>query len=189
MMNNACFDIFPELKSERLFYRQLKVSDAPAVYSIRTNDNVMKHMDTERPSCISDSEQFIIENTETYNNKEGIFWGIIEKSTQTVVGDFVYWRLIPKHYRAEIGYTLHPDYWGKGYMKEAMTTLLNYGFNNMDVHSFEANINPKNDNSRRVLVKMGFEKEAYFKESYFYKGKFLDSEIYSLLKKNFKMSR
>ena len=185
MMDHSCFDFFPELESDRLFFRQLEVSDAPSIYSIRTNDSVMKHMDTERPNSIADSEEFIEENRASYKRKEGIYWGIVEKASQKVVGDFVYWRLVPKHFRAEIGYTLHPDYWGKGYMKEAMSTLINYGFNTIGIHSFEANINPQNDNSRRALLKVGFQKEAYFKESFYYNGKFLDSEIYSLLQQNF----
>jgi len=53
----------------------------------------------------------------------------------------------------------------------------------------EANINPANENSRRLLLSLGFVKEAYFKENYFYNGEYLDSEIYSLLGKNFNSAK
>jgi ribosomal-protein-alanine N-acetyltransferase len=54
----------------------------------------------------------------------------------------------------------------------------------MNLHSIEANINPENIASRKLLEKTGFVREAYFKENYFFNGKFIDSEIYSLLNKN-----
>ena len=66
-------------------------------------------------------------------------------------------------------------------MDEAMKGVLQYGFETMKLHSVEANVNPGNNASTKVLEKNGFVKEAYFKENYYYNGKFIDSAIYSLL--------
>ena len=88
-----------------------------------------------------------------------------------------------EHYRAEIGYLLHPDYQQKGIMDEALKAVIKYGFETMQLHSIEANVNPANAASMKLLEKNGFVKEAYFKENYFYNGQFLDSVIYSLLNK------
>ncbi|MGE5859464.1 MAG: GNAT family N-acetyltransferase, partial [Ignavibacteria bacterium] len=63
---------------------------------------------------------------------------------------------------------------------------LNYGFKVMNLHSIEANVNPDNKASIRLLERNNFTREAYFKENYFYNGKFLDSAIYSLLISEFK---
>jgi ribosomal-protein-alanine N-acetyltransferase len=49
------------------------------------------------------------------------------------------------------------------------------------LHSIEARINPENTGSSKILTKLAFIKEGYFKENYFYNGAFLDSEIYSLV--------
>ena len=49
-----------------------------------------------------------------------------------------------EHYRAEIGYALHPAFWKKGIMKEAILAVVDYGFNKMHLHSIEANINADN---------------------------------------------
>jgi [ribosomal protein S5]-alanine N-acetyltransferase len=70
-------------------------------------------------------------------------------------------------------------------MTEAMRTIFKFGFDELNLHSLEANINPLNNNSRAVLKKMGFQKEAYFRENYYYNGDYLDSEIYSLLNSDF----
>jgi ribosomal-protein-alanine N-acetyltransferase len=78
---------------------------------------------------------------------------------------------------------LYPDFWNKGLMKEALEAVINFGFNNMHLHSIEAHINPANAASAGILEKMGFIREAYFKEDYFFRGEFFDSAVYSLLNK------
>ncbi len=76
---------------------------------------------------------------------------------------------------------LHSDHWRKGIMKEALMAVIPYGFLEMNLHSIEARINPGNDASDAILRSVGFVREAYFKEDYFFNGKFLDTAIYSLL--------
>ena len=66
-------------------------------------------------------------------------------------------------------------------MQEPITVVLEYGFNVMKLHSVEALVNPNNIASIRLLEKNGFIREAYFKENYFYNGRFLDTAVYSLL--------
>jgi ribosomal-protein-alanine N-acetyltransferase len=86
-----------------------------------------------------------------------------------------------EHYRGEVGYVLLPEYQGKGIMHEALGAVIAYGFDVMKLHSIEANTNPNNTPSHKLLERHGFVREAYFKENYYYNGKFLDSAIYSLI--------
>lgn len=181
MVTNLFFDNYPILNSERLIFRALKKSDAQDIYLIRSNDEVMTYMDSIKHDSVLDSEKFIQHGIDVYGKKAGLFWAIIEKSTNQLVGDFSFWRIDHKNSRAEIGYSLKPEFWGKGYMSETITHLVKFGFKELNLHSFEANINPKNNSSRQLLLKAGFKKEAYFKENYYFDGKYFDSEIYSLL--------
>jgi ribosomal-protein-alanine N-acetyltransferase len=66
-------------------------------------------------------------------------------------------------------------------MHEAIQAVLNYGFSELKLHSVEANINPVNEASRRLLEKNNFVKEAHFKENYYFNGSFSDSAVYSLI--------
>jgi ribosomal-protein-alanine N-acetyltransferase len=66
-------------------------------------------------------------------------------------------------------------------MKEALIKVIDYGFNEMKLHSIEAHINPENAASAAILEATGFVREAYFKEDFFYKGEFSDTAIYSKL--------
>jgi ribosomal-protein-alanine N-acetyltransferase len=86
-----------------------------------------------------------------------------------------------EHDRAEVGYMLHPDFRKKGIMQEALTAIIEYGFTQMNLHSIEAVIDPRNKASETILVRNNFVKEAHFKENYFFDGAYLDSAHYSLL--------
>ena len=112
---------------------------------------------------------------------EAITWGIFRKEGSSLLGTIGFWRIQKEHYRAEIGYLLHPTLQGQGLMQEAVKAVLQYGFETMQLHSVEANVNPANAASIKLLERSGFLREAHFKENYFYNGRFLDSLIYSLL--------
>jgi ribosomal-protein-alanine N-acetyltransferase len=144
-------------------------------------------MDSEFHHDVQTSEAFITGNLEKHEQKSGFFWVITEGKTGKFLGDIILRNIDWTNARAEIGYTLKPDFWGHGYMKEAMRAVINFGFDDLQLHSIEANINPANETSRGLLLKMGFIKEAYFRENYYYNGRFLDSEIYSLLKRDFNL--
>ena len=78
-----------------------------------------------------------------------------------------------------------PQYNGQGIVSEAIKMILEYGFNDLQMHSIEAVIDPENKASERVLQKNGFVKEAHILENELWEGKFWDSVIYSILKRNF----
>ncbi len=183
-INENIFKSFPEFESERLLFRKYLLSDARDLLLIRSNDDVMRFMDVERFESIGDAEKLINSTEESYKKQEGITWVIIERHSNSFIGYFGFWRIIPEHCRAEIGYALKREFWGKGYMYETINRMVRFGFETMKLHSIEANVNPANEKSKRVLEKIGFKKEAYFRENYLFNNKFLDSIIYSLLRKD-----
>ena len=183
-IDESIFKSSPEFESERLLFRKILLSDANDLFLIRSNDDVMKFMDVIRFESIADAEKMIQSVEESYKNETGINWDIVEKRSNNFIGYFGFWRMIPEHCRAEIGYALKREYWGKGYMYETINRMVKFGFENMKLHSIEANVNPENEKSKKVLEKIGFKKEAYFRENYLFNNKFLDSIIYSLLEKD-----
>ncbi len=76
---------------------------------------------------------------------------------------------------------LHLLFWKQGIISDAAGVVIKYGLENMKLHSIEANIDPTNIGSEKLLKKFNFVKEAYYKENYFYEGQFLDSAVFSLL--------
>jgi [ribosomal protein S5]-alanine N-acetyltransferase len=178
------FSPFPALETERLLLQQITPGDAAALFEMRSDKDIMKYIDRPLAQTVDDALALIQVITDALQKNEGITWGIYLKEGSPLLGTLGFWRILKEHYRAEIGYLLHPSLQGKGLMQEAVRKVLHHGFANMQLHSVEANVNPANAASIRLLEKTGFVREAHFRENYFYNGRFLDSYIYSLLAPN-----
>lgn len=179
------FEEFPVLETSRLRLRAFKESDAHCLYKIRSNDEVMKYMDTPSHKSINTSKEMIKNILSDYESKDGLNWAICEKDSDEMIGYVGFWRMIPQHLRAEIGYALRPAFWKQGLAKEAIDIALDFGFQQLRLHSVEANVNPANIASIILLKKLSFVREAYFRENYIFNGKFLDSVVYSLLESDY----
>ncbi|NNJ89505.1 MAG: GNAT family N-acetyltransferase [Eudoraea sp.] len=180
-VNDAIFDQFPQLKSERLLFREFKDSDIAPFYTLRTDKDVLNYMDTSPLKDLPASKKMIRKNDIMFQSKQGISWAVTDIKQCTFMGYFLLWNLDHKNASAEIGYALLPTFWGNGYMKETFETILPFAFKSLRLHRLEANINPNNRRSEKLLISAGFRKEAYFKEHYFFDGKYTDSVIYGLL--------
>ena len=173
---------FPELKTERLLLRRMQATDAPELFFLRSDPTVMRYIDREPAKAIKDAADFIDKINQEIDKNNNITWAIaLLEQPDRMIGNITYWRFEREHDRGEIGYVLHPDFWRRGLMKEALRVVLDFGFDTMKMHSVEANINTGNKASGALLEASGFKKEAHFRENYFYNGQYLDSIIYSKL--------
>lgn len=176
------FNPFPVLQTERLVLDRIKNEDAEALFDLRKNAEAMRYLDRDMPKDIREIYRMIEQMNEGAEKNENIGWGIFLKENKKFIGTMGYYRSDRPNHRSEIGYMLSPAYWKKGFISEAMRVSIDYGFKEMNLHSIEANVNPANIASIKTLLKFGFVKEAYFRENFYFNGKFLDTEIYSLLK-------
>jgi ribosomal-protein-alanine N-acetyltransferase len=96
-----------------------------------------------------------------------------------------FWKFEFESYRTELGYMLKRKFQGNGYMSEAIRRVLQYAFNELNLHSVEARVDSENISSLKVLEKIGFAREGYLKECSFNKGQFRDNVIFSLLRQNY----
>lgn len=175
------FTPFPLLSTNRLHLRRITNEDAEEIFFQRSDKRMLRYLDRNPIRSIDEAKQWIKMIDNGINNDEYIAWGITLKNEPKLIGTITFWNLQKEHYRAEIGYALHPDYQGRGIMQEAIDTVLDFGFKNMKLHSVEANVNPANAASIKLLERNKFVREAYHRENYYYNGRFLDSAIYSLL--------
>lgn len=186
-MLNLNFNPFPVLYTERLMLRNITKNDASDIFKLRSDKKIMQFIDRPRATSEKDALNYIIIIEEALRSNHGITWAICLKNAPALIGTIGFWRIEHEHYRAEIGYMLHTDFHLKGLTHEALKTVLNYGFNTMQLHSVEANVKPGNIASIKLLEKNRFVQEAYFKENYFFNGEFFDSVVYSLLVQNFNL--
>jgi ribosomal-protein-alanine N-acetyltransferase len=177
------FQPFPELKTNRLVLRELIDSDTEAIMYMRQDEAVMRYLDRPYMKDMEQARAFVEVIKDLQGKNNAVQWIIAPRENPAEFMGFIgYWNITKEHYRAEIGYMLNKKYWQQGYMKEALSTAIDYAFDKTDIHSIEANINPANIASRVVLERAGFRLEAQFRENYYFKGKFIDSHIYCLLR-------
>ena len=86
--------------------------------------------------------------------------------------------------RCDIGYGMAFDAWGHGYMLEALTAVLDYGFAELGLNRVEADIDPRNAASAKTLERLGFQNEGFLRERWVVDGEVSDSGIYGLLRRD-----
>jgi ribosomal-protein-alanine N-acetyltransferase len=180
------FHPFKNLESNRLLLRRIIKTDVDEIFELRSNSETMKFI----PRPLAKTKEDALEHLETIDknieNNKGINWAITLKGNPKLIGIIGHYRLQPENHRCEIGYMILPQYNGQGIVTEAIKLVLEYGFDDLQMHSIEAVIDPENRASERVLQKNGFVKEAHILENELWDGKFWDTVIYSILKRNFK---
>lgn len=180
------FHPFENLETERLLLRRIDENDVEEVIALRGNPETMKYIPRPLVKTKEDALGHIRMIEEKIVNNTGINWGMTIKGNPKIIGIIGHYRIQPENHRSEIGYMMLPECNGKGYMSEAIKAVLAYGFEQMDLHSIEAVIDPDNTASEKVLQKLNFVKEAHIIENELWEGKYWDTVIYSLLKRNWK---
>jgi RimJ/RimL family protein N-acetyltransferase len=111
-------------------------------------------------------------------------WGIALGMEGRVIGTCTLFRLDEQNRRAELGYALAREHWGQGLMSEALTALLEYAFSALDLHRIEADVDPRNEPSVRILERLGFQREGLFRERWLVGGETQDSLMLGLLRRD-----
>lgn len=172
----------PILETERLILRPLRDEDAEAVYLEFSHPEVVRHMDPQPPVNSIENAKKLLEWFDSWLQDElGGRWAIILKETNTFIGTGGFHAWDQGHRRAEFGYDLRYEYWGKGYASEAIKPMLQYGFEVMKLHRIEAEANEENIGSQRVLEKAGFSYEGMHRDKIWEKGRFVSLKVYGLL--------
>lgn len=180
-MTTKVTKIFPTRETSRLLLRELSSEDAGVLHQYWSDLTVTEYM-LETFKTMEQTRNMIELLKSLPDNNLGFRWAITSKDSGKVFGTCGFHNVRPEHYRAEMGYELGKEYWGQGIMAEALTAILNYGFDTLQYNRIEAFVNFGNKRSVRILEKMGFQLDGLLRNYEFAGGKFLDQYCYSLLK-------
>lgn len=181
---DQAFADFPQLETDRVRLRKLKLTDAPSMFSYFSKDEVTKYYDLDTFISVKQAEELIERLLYRYEMRKQIRWAIVLKETDQLIGTCGFHAIEEEHWKAEIGYELHPDFWGKGIMTEVIQAAIQYGFNEIGLNRIEAFYDPENISSARVLEKNGFIYEGLLRKRFFEKGKFVDGAISAIIKED-----
>ena len=175
------FSPFPVLETERIRLRKMTRDDADEIYFLRSDPRVMRYIDRIPAKNVEDAIIYIDDMNARMDRNEVILWAITLRPDTKLVGYVCLWRIERGNYRCEVGYMLHPALHRKGIMTETLKTVLDFSFNTLKFHSITAGINPANEASKLLLESLGFKQEAYFRESFYFNGKFIDTVFFSII--------
>ncbi len=152
------FSPIPTLTTERLLLRPLRDSDAPEIFIQRSDERIIQYTAIPKALDINDAVNFIDRILDFAEKGESIYWAICRKGEQKLIGTICLWHLDMEKTTAEIGYSLHPDFWGMGLTTEAVRAVVEFGFTAMGANVIEAYSNAQNLASIKLLEKTGFAK-------------------------------
>lgn len=144
------FSPFPVLYTNRLVLKSFSQNDALSLAEMRSNSRVNEFLDRADSMSLEDAGIFIENRIKDAEENESIMWAIHFKEQSTILGSICYWNIVPEKDKAEIGYEMHPDYYGKGIMHEAMQAVIEYGFSVMKLKVIEAF--PVKDNIKSIQL-------------------------------------
>ncbi|WP_422660574.1 GNAT family N-acetyltransferase [Paenibacillus sp. EC2-1] len=157
--------VFPDIETHRLYLRELTLLDVESVCKHFSDPNVTQYMDIEPCKTMNEAEEII----QFHIHDSGCRYGIFHKMDNKLIGTcgFHCW-VQGEEPRAEIGFDLSSDFWGQGFMKEALAELIRIGINVMKLHYIEATVEQENIRSQRLLQSMNFTKHNELKDGLFY---------------------
>ena len=170
------------LETKRLILREWQESDIDDLYDIMKKSSVI--MGGWEPHANINITRDVL--NEYIGNDDR--WAVVLKDNKKVIGCV---RVCPDHnrgklYAKSINYVLSEDYWGNGYMTEAIKRIIKYLFDELNIDLLSAFHIPDNIKSKNVLEKCGFEYEITIKQGYKrHDDKVFDSVCYSILKSDY----
>lgn len=173
----------PELASLRLVIRAFERKDLPAFSRYRAQEVIARYQSWQT-YCLKDAINLLESMDYRQFGKEGLWFQLAICSHEGILmGDLALHFIDSK--QIEIGFTLDPDYQGKGYAKEALTLCLDYLFNQLNQHRVIAITDALNDAAANLLTQTGFRLEAHYEQNIYFKGAWGGELSFALLKREF----
>ena len=169
------------LETERLYIRELSPEKYEHLFTNCTDKEISTYFAFKTAKELNEAKENFKKGFVTYFVSFMKFH-LIDKYTGEIIGDCDFHTWIPTHRRAELGYKLYSDEnKRKGFMKEALGAVLEYGFKHMNLYRIEALIADYNTPSKKLLLHYGFQREGVIRGHYIVDGINEDSVMLSLL--------
>lgn len=173
---------FPEIETPRLRIRPVRQSDLSSLLTVNGDDTVTRYLPYSSWKDMADAEAWYGRIMALQEKGDTFQFVMALRDSNEAIGTCLLFRLAEQSARAEIGYALGRSHWGKGYALEAMSALVDRAFSELLLHRLEAEIDPRNAASAKILERIGFMKEGLLRQRWRLKGETTDSAMYGLLR-------
>jgi RimJ/RimL family protein N-acetyltransferase len=174
------------LHTPRLLLRPLAEADVPALHAIHADAEAMRYWDG--TVWTSDARgRAMVARDAAATGREYLRLGIVpQPGNGPLIGTCALWRIDAQSRRAEIGYILAREQWGRGLAHEALSALIDHAFTVLDLNRLEADTDPRNVRSTALLQHLGFVQEGLFRERCIVDGEVSDSAMFGLLRREWR---
>lgn len=170
------------LQTQRLLLRPFEDADIDNVFKGLSHPDVIKHYGVSY-STLEETKAQMQFFKDLENNGTGKWWAVCSADNAIFYGACGLNNMNGQHLKAEIGYWLLPEYWGKGIIAEVLPLVIQYGFSTFSLHRIEAVIETENENSKKLMTKTGFHWEGTMRECEIKNGNFISLDMYAILNK------
>jgi [ribosomal protein S5]-alanine N-acetyltransferase len=184
--NQTLDTAYPIIKSARLTLTNISMNDLEDLHLLNSEPLVDQYNTLGIPKDLEETKELILNRVacnETIPRTRYILR--VANETQHFIGMAGINFGKPKYFNAEIWYRFHPNFWNKGYATEAVTALLDFGFNELKLHRIEAGVVIENTASIHVLEKTGFLREGQHRKLIPIRGEWKDNFSYAILDTDF----
>lgn len=170
---------FPVFKTGRLLLRQFKDADLKNVFLGLSDPQVTRYYGVHFRT-LEETKKQIKWFAELEEKKTGIWWAVCSSDDSIFYGAVGLYFLNSQLKKAELGFWLMREFWGKGIITESVLPVLEYGFKKMHLKKIEAEVETENLMSIRVLKKLQFHYKTTRKDCEIKNGKYISLDVYAL---------
>jgi RimJ/RimL family protein N-acetyltransferase len=178
------YEFSAPLRTDRLVLRTMTSQDVDDIHAYQSRPDVCRYLMFEPRTRDEVAEKVAKYSAALVLNGDGDFWQLaVERASEPgrVIGDIYFAIKDAANASAEIGWTLHPDHAGSGYMTEAGSAMLSIAFNDLELHRVRAELDARNRASAALCKRLGMRREALFREDIWFKGVWSNTAIYTIL--------
>ncbi len=175
----------PVLETARLRLRPYRADDAEAMFALYSDPRVMRYWSFPPWIELAQARTYLDHVLAGMDSGDIFPWAIADRASDKLIGALTLFSLHVAQLRAEIGYSLSPEYQGRGLAEEALRCALSHAFDALGLVRVEADIDPRNLASCRLVEKIGFAREGLLRKRWRVNGEVSDSAFYGLLAEEF----
>jgi RimJ/RimL family protein N-acetyltransferase len=179
----------PRLDGDGLTLRAMTEADATALLRSWGDASVMRFMARPPLADRTEASAFIAEIAQGAADERLLQWGIQMEGGSDIVGTVTLMLSDLAHETAEIGFAIQRDRWGEGIVSRAAALAVAYAFDALRLHRLQADCDPRNPGSLRVLEKLGFVREGVLRERYLQLEERQSAVLLGLLAAEFRAQR
>ena len=173
------------METDRLVLRPFTMEDTePMFVNCGSDVDVTRYMTWTTQTDVSETETSMKGWVGRYANPNFYHWAIVEKEENNMIGFVSVIACDENVKQVEMGYAIGKKWWGKGYMAEALGTVIDYLFNEVGVNRIYARHDTNNPGSGKVMQKCGMKYEGTMRQSEITNNGLCDIACYAILAKD-----